>query len=239
MILFGLELLQEDWRLFIRILFSGLVGLIIGFTIHEFSHALAAQGEGDSTARRMGRLTLNPLKHIEPFGFALLLLVGFGWARPVQVEPRNLRHGRLGMAWVALAGPLSNFVLAFLLGALIRSGIVPDDLARDNFADFLFADFLGGLVLPLVIFYNLALGVFNLIPLPPLDGSKVVGGLLPRALYEPYLSFERYGWLLLLGLVAVNLALNFALDISIIGSVLLAPLQLLFWLATGRWNIVQ
>ena len=229
MILLGLELLQEDWRLFIRILFSGLVGLIIGFTIHEFSHALAAQGEGDPTARRMGRLTLNPLKHIEPFGFALLLVVGFGWARPVQVEPRNLRHGRLGMAWVALAGPLSNFVLAFLLGALIRSGIVPDDLARDNFTDFL-----GGLVLPFVIFYNLALGVFNLIPLPPLDGSKVVGGLLPRALYEPYLSFERYGWLLLLGLVAVNLALNFALDISIIGSVLLAPLQILYWLATGE-----
>ena len=229
MILFGLELLQEDWRLFIRIMFSGLVGLIIGFTIHEFSHALAALGQGDPTARRMGRLTLNPLKHIEPFGFALLLLVGFGWARPVQVDPQNLRHGRLGMAWVALAGPLSNFILAFLLGALIRSGIVPDDLARDNFTDFL-----GGLVLPLVIFYNLALGVFNLIPLPPLDGSKVVGGLLPRVLYEPYLSFERYGWLLLLGLVAVNLALNFALDISIIGSVLLAPLQFLYWLATGQ-----
>ena len=234
MILFGLELLQEDWRLFIRVLFSGLVGLIIGFTIHEFSHALAALGEGDPTARRMGRLTLNPLKHIEPFGFALLLVVGFGWARPVQVDARNLRHGRLGMAWVALAGPLSNFVLAFLLGALIRSGIVPDDLARDNFTDFL-----GGLVLPLVIFYNLALGVFNLIPLPPLDGSKVVGGLLPHALYEPYLSFERYGWLLLLGLVAVNLALNFTLDISIIGSVLLAPLLFLYWLATGRWDIVQ
>ena len=233
-ILLGLELLPENWQQFIRVLFSGLVGLIIGFTIHEFSHALAALGEGDPTARRMGRLTLNPLKHIEPFGFALLLLVGFGWARPVQVDERNLRHGRLGMAWVALAGPLSNFVLAFLLGALIRSGIVPDGLALDNFPDFL-----GGLVLPFVIFYNLALGVFNLIPLPPLDGSKVVGGLLPRALYEPYLSFERYGWLLLLGLVAVNLALNFALDISIIGSVLLAPLQILYWLATGRWDIVQ
>ena len=234
MILFGLERLQEDWQLFILVLFSGLVGLIIGFTIHEFSHALAALGQGDPTARRMGRLTLNPLKHIEPFGFALLVVVGFGWARPVQVDPRNLRHGRLGMAWVALAGPLSNFILAFLLGALIRSGIVPsgivpDDLARDNFTDFL-----GGLVLPLVIFYNLALGVFNLIPLPPLDGSKVVGGLLPRALYEPYLSFERYGWLLLMGLVAVNLALNFALDISIIGSVLLTPLLFLYWLATGQ-----
>ena len=234
MILFGLERLQEDWQLFILDLFSGLVGLIIGFTIHEFSHALAALGEGDPTARRMGRLTLNPLKHIEPFGFALLVVVGFGWARPVQVDPRNLRHGRLGMAWVALAGPLSNFVLAFLLGALIRSGIVPsgivpDDLVRDNFTDFL-----GGLVLPLVIFYNLALGVFNLIPLPPLDGSKVVGGLLPRALYEPYLSFERYGWVLLMGLVAVNLALHFTLDISIIGSVLLTPLLFLYWLATGQ-----
>ena len=229
MILFGLELLQEDVRLFVRILFSGLLGLIIGFTIHEFCHALAAQGQGDPTARRMGRLTLNPLKHIEPFGFALLLLVGFGWARPVQVDPDNLRHGRLGMAWVALAGPLSNFALAFLLGALIRSGIVPDDLARNSFTDFL-----GGLVMPIVIFYNLALGVFNLIPLPPLDGSKVVAGLLPRALYEPYLSVERYGWMLLLALVAVNLALTFTLDISIIGGVLTRPLLFLYGLATGQ-----
>ena len=229
MILFGLELLQDDWRLFIRIMFSGLVGLIIGFTIHEFSHALAALGEGDSTARRMGRLTLNPLKHIEPFGFVLLLLVGFGWLHPVPFDPRNLRHGRLGMAWVALAGPLSNFILAFLLGALIRSGIVPDDLARGNFTDFL-----GGLVLPLVIFFNLLMGVTSLIPLPPLDGSNVVGGLLPRVLYEPYLSFQRYGWLLLLGLVVVHLALRFALEINIIGSVLLAPLRFLYWLATGQ-----
>ena len=229
MILFGLELLQEDWRLFIRIMFSGLVGLIIGFTIHEFSHALAALGEGDSTARRMGRLTLNPLKHIEPFGFALLLLVGFGWLHQLPVDPQNLRHGRLGMAWVALAGPLSNFVLAFLLGALIRSGIVPDDLARGNFTVFL-----GGMVLPLAIFYNLWMGVVSLIPLPPLDGSNVVGGLLPRALYKPYLSFQRYGWPLLLGLVAVHLALRFALDINIIGSALLGPALFLYRLATGE-----
>lgn len=229
MILFSLELLQDNLPLFVRFVFSGLVGLVIGFTIHEFSHALAAHKQGDPTARRMGRLTFNPIKHIDPFGFILLLAVGFGWARPVQVDPFNLRHGRLGMAWVALAGPLSNFILAFLLCMLIRSGIVPMDLARDNYTDFL-----GGMVMPIVIFYNFALGIFNLIPLPPLDGSKVLGGILPGILYEPYLGFERYGWLLLLGLVGVNFALSFAFDINFLGSILLTPILFLYELGTGR-----
>ena len=120
MILQNLDLLQQSPAIFALVIGIGLVGLVVGFTIHEFCHALAAHGEGDSTAHQMGRLTFNPIKHIDLFGFILILVIGFGWAKPVQVDPYNLRHGRLGMSWVAVVGPLSNIVLAFLLGLLFR-----------------------------------------------------------------------------------------------------------------------
>ena len=191
---------------------------------------MTAHIEGDDTARRMGRLTFNPVKHIDPLGFMLLLVVGFGWARPVQVDPFNLRHGRLGMSLVAFAGPLSNFVLAFCLGLVFRFDLLPivtDTIFIAGIAEILgFAAFLA-------IFFNLILGIFNLIPLPPLDGSKVLGGLLPRALYQPYLHFERYGWIPLLGLIGVNLFLSYAFGISFLAKILLPPALFMFGLATG------
>lgn len=226
MILQSLDLLRENPAAFFLVIGIGLVGLIIGFTVHEFSHALTAHGEGDQTARRMGRLTFNPIKHIDLLGFLLLLIVGFGWAKPVQVDPYNLRHGRLGMSWVALAGPLSNFVLAFLLGLVFRLNL----LSEPNLYSL---TGLLGFALFFIIFYNLILGIFNLIPLPPLDGSKVVGGLLPNALYYPYLRFEQYGWIPLVGLVGVNLILSYAFDINILGEILIPPVRFLFGLAAG------
>ena len=226
MILQSLDLLRENPAAFFLVIGIGLVGLIIGFTVHEFSHALTAHGEGDQTARRMGRLTFNPIKHIDLLGFLLLLIVGFGWAKPVQVDPYNLRHGRLGMSWVALAGPLSNFALAFLLGLVFRLNL----LSEPNFYSL---TGLLGFALFFIIFYNLILGIFNLIPLPPLDGSKVVGGLLPNALYYPYLRFEQYGWIPLVGLVGVNLILSYAFDINILGEILIPPVRFLFGLAAG------
>ena len=230
MILQSLDLLRENPVAFFLVIGIGLVGLIIGFTVHEFSHALTAYGEGDQTARRMGRLTFNPVKHIDPLGFALLLVVGFGWARPVQVDPYNLKHGRLGMSWVALAGPLSNFILAFLLGLIFRLNLLPvvyDPQAVSSLSDIL------GLALFYAVFFNLILGIFNLIPLPPLDGSKVIGGLLPRPLYESYLQFERYGWIPLVALVGVNLALSYTVGINFLGRILVQPALLLFRLASG------
>lgn len=227
MILQSLDLLRENPAAFFLVIGIGLVGLLIGFTVHEFSHALTAYGEGDHTARRMGRLTFNPVKHIDLLGFLLLLVVGFGWAKPVQVDPYNLRHGRLGMSWVALAGPLSNFALAFLLGLLFHLNL----LSEPNFYS---PTGLLGFALSLIIFYNLVLGIFNLIPLPPLDGSKVLGGLLPGALYDPYLRFEQYGWIPLVGLVGVNLILTYAFDISILGAILLPPVRFLLELAVGQ-----
>ena len=230
MILQSLDLLRESPAAFFLVIGIGLVGLIIGFTVHEFSHALTAYGEGDQTARRMGRLTFNPVKHIDPLGFALLLVVGFGWARPVQVDPYNLKHGRLGMSWVALAGPLSNFILALLLCLVFRFGLLPlqTNLNRlDTPTEIL------GFALYLTIFFNFILGIFNLIPLPPLDGSKVIGGLLPNALYHSYLQFERYGWIPLIALVGVNLILSHTIGVNFLGQILVRPVQFLFSLATG------
>lgn len=230
MILQSLDLLRENPAAFVLVIGIGLVGLIIGFTVHEFSHALTSHIEGDDTARRMGRLTFNPIKHIDLLGFILLLVVGFGWAKPVQVDPYNLRHGRFGMSMVALAGPLSNFVLAFVLGLVFRFDLLPvvtDTRFISGVVEILgFAAFLA-------IFFNLILGIFNLIPLPPLDGSKVVGGLLPASLYRSYLQFERYGWIPLMALIGVNLFLSYAFGINFLGRILIPPALFVFRLATG------
>ena len=230
MILWNLGILQEDPIGFLVFLVVVLLALVVGFTVHEFSHALIAHGEGDETARRMGRLTFNPVKHIDWLGFALILLVGFGWAKPVQVDPRNLRHGRIGMAWVAFAGPLSNFVIAFAFGLLFRLHLLPMGNGSPGYAD------VGGwlsILAYFLVFMNLMLGFFNLMPLPPLDGSKVLGGLLPNAWYYRYLRFESYGWLVLLGLIGISYALQYAVGVNIISAVLLPPVQFLFGIATG------
>lgn len=230
MILRSLHLLSDDPIAFILVIGIGLAGLVLGFTVHEFSHALTSHVEGDDTARRMGRLTFNPVKHIDLLGFLLLLVVGFGWAKPVQVDPFNLRHGRLGMSLVAFAGPLSNFVLVFLLGLVFRFDLLPvvTDPSRVSGIEEIvgFAAFLA-------IFFNIILGIFNLIPLPPLDGSKVLGGLLPRVLYEPYLRFERYGWIPLIALIGVDLFLSYAFNISFLSRILLPPALFVLRLTIG------
>lgn len=230
MILQSLDLLRQDPVSFILVIGIGLAGLIVGFTVHEFSHALTAHMQGDDTARRMGRLTFNPVKHIDLLGFLLLLVVGFGWAKPVHVDPYNLRGGRLGMSFVAFAGPLSNFVVAFILGLVFRFDLLPVVLQTRGISS---PEEILGFAAFLAIFFNLILGIFNLIPLPPLDGSKVLGGLLPRALYEPYLRFEQYGWIPLIALIGVNLILSYAFDINFLGRILLPPALFMFQLATG------
>ena len=231
MILQSRDLLGENPAAFVLVIGIGLIGLIIGFTVHEFSHALTAHGEGDATARRMGRLTLNPVKHIDWLGFALILVAGFGWAKPVQVDPFNLRHGRLGMAWVAVAGPLSNFILAIALSQVFRFGLLPVVLDPTKVRD---PNDALGLAFFYIVFYNLILGIVNLIPIPPLDGSKVFGGLLPERLYHNFLGFERYGALLLLAIVVSNLVWTLFLGgINALGVALVWPALHIFKLATG------
>ena len=134
------------------------------------------------------------------------------------------------MAWVALAGPLSNFVIAFAFGLLFRFHLLPLGNGSPGYLD------IGGwlsILAYFLVFMNLMLGFFNLIPLPPLDGSKVLGGLLPNALYYRYLRFESYGWLVLLGLIGISYALQYAVGVNIISAVLLPPVQFLFGIATG------
>jgi len=171
--------------------------LLVSFPVHEFSHALAALRLGDATAKLFGRLTLNPIVHFDPLGGLMLLITGllgfgFGWAKPTPVNPNNLRGGRQGEAIVSFAGPASNLVLA-VAAALPLRYIVASDVAVPNLVFFILADF---------VLINLALMVFNLIPIPPLDGAKVLYALLdPRTAYQirPYL--EQYGFVLLFILI--------------------------------------
>jgi Zn-dependent protease len=172
--------------------------LLVGFPVHEFAHALAAYRLGDSTARFMGRLTLNPIAHFDPLGGILLAITfigssfGFGWAKPTPVNPSNLEGGRRGEAVVAIAGPISNLVLAIAAALPLRYLLANPDLARQLPSVVL-------QVLILFVFINLVLMVFNLFPIPPLDGSKVLFAFLPPQVawrYRPML--EQYGFILLL-----------------------------------------
>jgi Zn-dependent protease len=163
--------------------------LLLAITIHELAHAVVADRLGDPTPRALGRITLNPLPHIDPLGALAFVLAGFGWAKPVPVNAANLRHPVRDMAWVAAAGPLSNFVVGFaglVLFVLVgRSGMMGEA---------------AGQVLLWVFQFNLALGIFNLIPLPPLDGGHFLPYFLPRSAALLH-SLEQFGPLILLVLV--------------------------------------
>jgi Zn-dependent protease len=174
---------------------SRIITLVIAFTIHELAHAITAVQLGDETPRRMGRVTLNPLAHLDPLGSLLLVFAGFGWAKPVQVNPYNLRPGpQLGMGIVAAAGPFSNLVMAALAAIPFRLGIVPNIGGGGIFPSL--SDFLLEF-----IYINLLLMLFNLIPLPPLDGSKILRAVAPRQWDSILNPLEQYGPLLLMALV--------------------------------------
>lgn len=171
-----------------------LIMLLVAFPVHEFAHALAATQLGDSTPRLLGRLTLDPRAHFDPAGAMLLAIsmlvgVGIGWAKPTPYNPMNLRGGRWGEAIIAIAGPISNFVLAI-------AAAIP---LRYIHATGMNVPFLEG-VLTLFVTINLLLMVFNLIPIPPLDGSKVLYAFLdPRTGWQVRATLEQYGLLILLG----------------------------------------
>lgn len=163
-------------------------------TIHETCHGLAALALGDPTARNLHRLSLNPLRHIDWLGLVMMFAAGFGWAKPVPVDPRYFRNPKWGMALTALAGPASNFLLAglSLLLARVLAETAPNSLVIVFFA----------VQLPML---SLGLGVFNLIPFPPLDGSKVLAAFLPDRLYIRWMRYEFLGTLILFAVFALNL----------------------------------
>ena len=170
-----------------------LFAVLLCLTVHETCHGLAAYALGDPTAKSQRRLSLNPLHHIDWFGLAAMLMLGFGWAKPVPVDMRYFKRPKQGMALTALAGPASNLLFAFLalLGCKAVRLYLPDTVLREWALAFLrtLASLTGGL------------GVFNLIPISPLDGSKVLFSLLPDAAYRKLLYYERYGFVLLYALV--------------------------------------
>jgi Zn-dependent protease len=196
--------------------------LLVGFPVHEFSHALAAYRLGDSTARFMGRLSLNPIVHFDPLGGILLAITfigsqgtfGFGWAKPTPVNPRNLEGGRWGEAIVAAAGPLSNLVLAAAAAIPLRY-ILSNPTLIDQIPT------LALQVLYLFVVINLVLMIFNLFPIPPLDGSKVLFAFMPPQVawrWRPIL--EQYGFILLFIIFFVLPTFGMPIGTRIVGSVI-------------------
>ncbi len=178
---------------FLRIL-KLLPGIVLGLTVHEFSHALVANWCGDTTSKDQGRITLNPLKHIDPLGFIMLMVAGFGWARPVQFSEQNLRNPKTDVLKIAFAGPLSNALLAMVLSvafSVLSSNI---QLYSHPSLRLLYE------IIRYAIYINWGLFVFNLIPLPPLDGSHLLFNQLKRfpLLYS---AMYKYGSLILFGLL--------------------------------------
>ncbi|MBI5077723.1 site-2 protease family protein [Candidatus Falkowbacteria bacterium] len=189
-----------------------LFAIVVVLTIHEFSHALAATLLGDPTAKAAGRLTLNPLSHISWLGFFMLLLVGFGWGNPVPFNPYNLRFPRFGPAIVALAGPLSNLILAAIFIFSFR-WIFPDlhplFLINAGSANLPAELNLLAIFLSLATFLNLTLAIFNLIPIPPLDGSKILFSVLSDARFFSIKEIlERQGSMILIGIIILDNFLN-------------------------------
>ena len=167
--------------------------VLLCLTVHETCHGLAAYALGDPTAKSMHRLSLNPLHHIDWFGLFMMLAAGFGWAKPVPVDPRYFKKPKEGMALTALAGPVSNFLLAFLFIFISKLIYLYAPYTVVMGAVFTFCLYTAA---PL----SIGLGLFNLIPIPPLDGSKIVAVLLPDRAYGTLMRYERYGMLLLLAL---------------------------------------
>ena len=163
--------------------------LLFALVFHEFSHAWIAYKLGDPTARYAGRLTLNPVAHLDPVGGLMILFVGFGWAKPVPVDPRYLKNPREDMMKIAFAGPASNLLLAFIAGIILRSGYVQ-----------------GSMAMMIILFtqINIMLAVFNMIPVSPLDGSQIFSGLLIRTNPDLVRNLQIYGPQILLGAILIG-----------------------------------
>ena len=192
--------------------------ILFGLTIHEFSHGWVAWRLGDPTAKMLGRLTLNPLKHLDPIGTIALFLFRFGWAKPVPIDPRNFQHPTRDMAISSLAGPAANLLTAAVSGLILRVLIL-----------FHVGGFLATLAMYFVLF-NLILCFFNLIPIPPLDGSRLLYHLLPPNLAAGYARLERYGFIILMAVIFLGQLTSVNLLWIYMGPLL----KVFSWLFVGR-----
>lgn len=189
---------QLEWEKLIEMAIRAAACLFC-IVFHELCHGLAALWMGDDTARRSGRLSLNPLKHIDLVGLVLLITAGFGWAKPVSVDMRKFRRPKLGMALTALAGPASNGLLALLFTPGYAAALVWYQISGSTAAYYL------AVFLLTVVSLSIGLMVFNLIPIPPLDGSKVLFSVLPSRAYLLLMRYERYGMILLVALIYLGI----------------------------------
>jgi len=222
MLLESYDLLADDPSGFFRLAVLIIFALVTAVTVHEFSHALVANTLGDSTARRLGRLSLNPMRHLDPGGTLMMFIAGFGWGKPVPVDQIQLSRGHTDTALVAAAGPISNLAFAFVLAIPFKTGLlVPASLSLDRAAHLMTGGLSDGMadILALVIFFNLLLGVFNLLPLAPLDGSKILAGFVPREHAGAYSKLQRNGPGLLVAIIMLDLALGFGVLWGVVGPV--------------------
>ncbi|NIP37464.1 MAG: site-2 protease family protein [Candidatus Dadabacteria bacterium] len=196
--------------------------ILFALTIHEYCHALVAFKLGDDTASLQGRLTLNPIMHLDPIGTIMMFLAGFGWARPVPVNPLNFKDPKKGMMLVAIAGPLSNIITAIIAGLVLNYILSDPGFSLDSNSG-AYNTFV--LILILNVVFGIALAVFNMIPIPPLDGSRVLYAYLPNRLADAYGKFEQFGF--------VFLIMIFIFAGSIFGKILWYPISILSKLITG------
>lgn len=178
------------------LLVSMILAIVIAIAVHEFAHAYAADRLGDPTPRLQKRVTLNPMAHLDLVGTVMLFLVGFGWGKPVQFDPFNLKNPRKDAAIISVVGPLSNFVMAIIGSIILHLLLLPQNpilsIAPNFLTTFLFTFLMS------FISINITLGVFNLVPINPLDGFKIVGGLLPENQAQQWYQLERYGFIFLI-----------------------------------------
>ena len=233
------DLLSESLLLFLTFAGAVVTALIVGVAFHEFSHAFTADRLGDHTARMMGRVSLNPMRHLDPAGTAMMMIAGFGWGKPTPVNPYRLRYGPVtGRALVAAAGPVSNVILAALAALPIQLGLVdwwspflvPRSVANWSANDYM------GLYLSAIIVFNVVLAVFNLLPLSPLDGFAVAGGVLPRELSMSVARLEPYGPGILMLLLVVPFVTQG--QISLLHTIMSPFIDGLTWLIVGHKDVI-
>ncbi len=187
------------------------VPVLMAITFHELAHGYVAFLLGDPTAKNAGRLTLNPIKHLDPIGTIALFLIKIGWAKPVPVNPNYFVNPRQGMILVSIAGPAANFVLAICFAILFHVLIWMTPAANTSAAS--------GMILPVLymaqagVLVNIGLGVFNLLPVPPLDGSNILAGLLPPHLADSYMQLSKYGFIILIVLIFTGVVQKVVLPI--------------------------
>jgi len=194
--------------------------ILYALTVHEFSHGYVAYRLGDDTAKRAGRLTLNPIKHLDPIGTIMLFIAHIGWARPVPINPYNFRNIKKDTAYVALAGPVANFISAIIFSVIFNFFNAHTLASSQN---------IFMVIIFYTIFINIALGLFNLIPFPPLDGSKILGAFLSDEAYFRYQRFERKGAFILIGIILISNLMG----LNIIGGVIMPPINFFIKLLTG------